>query len=534
MGTRSAFAAAFEIDDTKIRVLAPYIGGGFGCKGFFWAHEIVAALAAKVTRRSVKLVVTREQMFTSCGHRSETEQHVRLGADGDGTLTSVIHEVLSASSRVGEFVEAAGKMTPMLFACDNLSVTQRVARLDIPTPAPMRAPGEAPGMYALGCAMDELAERLGMDPLELLRRNHAERDGDSGKPFSSKHLLECYTRGAERFGWSKRTHAPRSMREGGELIGWGVATATYPAMSAPAGARVAIGADGAIEVASATHDLGTGMYTIAAQIAADGLGVDPRTIHVRIGDSLLPNAPVAGGSQSSASVGPAIADGTARLRRQAIAIATSHGASPLHGLAADAVEVRDGVLRAKNDPSRALSYADVVKLSGTSSLEALGAAAPGKEQDDYALHSFGAQFCEVRYDEELAKLRVTRLLGVFDCGRVLNHKTARSQMIGGITWGLGMALMEETVRDHRYGAVVTNNLADYHVPVNADVPEIDVLFVEEPDYRFNPLGARGMGEIGITGVAAAVANAVYHASGVRVRDLPIVPEKLLAGAPVTA
>ncbi len=533
IGTRGGLAAAFELDDAKVRVLAPYIGGGFGCKGFFWAHAIVAALAAKVTKRSVKLVLAREQMFTSCGHRSETEQRIRLGASADGTLTAIAHDVLSASARVGTFVEPAGKATPLLFACDNVSVSHRVARLDIPTPAPMRAPGEAPGVYALGCAMDELAERLGMDPLELLRRNHAERDGESGKPFSSKHLLECYARGAERFGWARRTHAARSMREGGELIGWGVATATYPAMRAPAGARVAIGADGAIEVASATHDLGTGMYTIAAQIAADGLGVDPRDVHVRIGDSLLPPAPVAGGSQSSASVGPAIADGAARLRRQAIAIATSHGASPLHGLAADAVEVRDGVLRAKADPARALSYADVVRLSGTSSLEAAGKAAPGKEQDDYSLHSFGAQFAEVRYDEELAKLRVTRLVGAFDCGRVLNHKTARSQMIGGITWGLGMALLEETVRDHRYGAVVTNNLADYHVPVNADVPEIDVLFVEEPDYAFNPLGARGMGEIGITGVAAAIANAVYHASGVRVRDLPIVPEKLLAGAPVT-
>jgi xanthine dehydrogenase YagR molybdenum-binding subunit len=533
MGTRAGFAAAFELDEVKVRVLAPYLGGGFGCKGFFWPHAILAALGAKVTGRSVKLVLAREQMFTSCGHRSETQQHLRLGATADGKLTAIVHDVLCASSRVGMQVETAGKVSPMLFACENVSMSHRVARLDIPTPTSMRAPGEATGSYALGCAMDELAERLGLDPLELLRRNHAERDGESGKPFSGKHLLECYARGAERFGWAQRSHAPRSMRDGGELIGWGVATATYPALRFAANARVTVGADGAIEVASATHDLGTGMYTIAAQIAADGLGVDPRTVHVRIGDSLLPRAPVAGGSMSSASVGPAIADGAARLRRQAVAIATSHGASPLHGLAADAVEVRDGVLRAKDEPARMLSYADVVRLSGTSSLEALGVAGPGKEQDDYSLHSFGAQFCEVRYDEELARLRVTRLVGVFDCGRVLNHKTARSQMIGGITWGLGMALMEETVRDHRYGAVVTNNLADYHVPVNADVPEIDVLFVEEPDYTFNPLGARGMGEIGITGVAAAVANAVYHASGVRVRDLPIVPEKLLAGAPVT-
>ncbi len=532
-GSRGTLAAAFELDEAKVRVLAPYLGGGFGCKGFSWPHTIVAALGARATGRSVKLVLAREQMFTSCGHRSETEQHIRLGASADGRLRAIVHDVLCTSSRVGDNVETAGAPTPMLFACDDVTVTHRVARLDIPTPTSMRAPGEATGTYALGCAMDELAERLGLDPLELLRRNHAERDGESGKPFSSKHLLECYARGAERFGWARRTPAPRSMREGNELIGWGVATATYPAMRAPAEARVTLGADGRIEVTSATHDLGTGMYTILAQIAADGLGVDPRTVAVRIGDTLLPRAPVAGGSMSSASVGPAVLDGAQRLRHEAIGIAVAHGGSPLHGLPAGAVEVRDGILRAKADPARALAYADVVRLSGAPSLEAGGSAAPGDDARQYSLHSFGAQFCEVRYDEELARLRVTRLLGVFDCGRVLNHKTARSQMLGGITWGMSMALMEETVRDHRYGALVTDNLADYHVPVNADVHDIEVLFVEEPDYAFNPLGVRGMGEIGITGVAAAVANAVYHASGVRVRDLPIVPEKLLAGVPVT-
>jgi xanthine dehydrogenase YagR molybdenum-binding subunit len=528
-GTRAALAKHFALDEERVRVIAPFLGGGFGCKGFFWPHAVIAAMAAKLTQRPVKLVLTREQMFTSVGRRSQTRQRLRVGAARDGRLRSVLHDVVSESSRVGTFVEAAGGVSTMLFDVPNVAVTHSVARLDVPTPTAMRAPGEAPGTFALGCALDELAYACGLDPLDVLRRNHAAADPSSGLPFSSKHLLACYERGAEAFGWSMRTPAPRSMRAGGELVGWGVATATYPAMRAPAEARVTIGVDGTIDVASATHDLGTGMYTILAQIAADALGVNPRGVRVRIGDSAFPVAPVAGGSMSSASVGPAVLDAAQRAYREALAIATSSGASPLHGLSEDAVEARDGALRAKDDPSRAIAYAEIVRLGASGAIEALGSAGPGDEGERFSFHSFGAQFVEVRFDEELARLRVSRALGVFDCGRILNAKTARSQMIGGITWGIGMALLEETVRDER-GGVVTNNLADYHVPVNADIPNLEVQFVEEPDLAFNALGARGIGEIGITGVAAAVANAVYHATGVRVRDLPIVPEKLLGAA----
>jgi xanthine dehydrogenase YagR molybdenum-binding subunit len=529
-GTRAALAKHFDLDDQRVRVISPYLGGGFGCKGFFWPHAVIAAMAAKLTRRPVKLVLTREQMFTSCGHRSETRQRLRAGAARDGRLRSVLHDVLGASSRVGTFVEAAGGVTTMLYDIPNIAVTHRLARLDIATPTAMRAPGEAPGSFALGCALDELAYACDLDPLDVLRRNHASTDPSSGLPFSSKHLLACYERGAEAFGWNTRTRAPRSMRDGDELVGWGVATATYPAMRAPAEARVTIGADGSVDVASATHDLGTGMYTILAQIAADALGVEPGAVRVRIGDSSFPTAPVAGGSMSSASVGPAVQAAARRAYDEAVAVATSSGASALHGLHADEVEAGDGGVRAKHDPARAISYAEIVRLGGTRAIEAVAGAAPGEEGERYSFHSFGAQFVEVRFDEELARLRVSRALGVFDCGRILNAKTARSQILGGITWGIGMALLEETVRDPRNGAVVTNNLADYHVPVNADIGKIEALFVEEPDLVFNPLGARGIGEIGITGVAAAVANAVYHASGVRVRELPIVPEKLLGAA----
>jgi xanthine dehydrogenase YagR molybdenum-binding subunit len=529
-GTRAVLARCFDLPEEKVHVIAPFLGGGFGCKGFVWPHLLIAVMAAKITAKPVKLVLTREQMFTGCGHRSQTHQRLRVGASHDGRLRSVLHDVRGETSRVNVFVEAAGGVTPMLFDIPNVAVTHSVARLDVPSATAMRAPGEAPGSYALGCALDELAYACDLDPLDVLRRNHATVDGESGLPFSSKHLLECYERGAEAFGWSRRTRPPRSMRDGDELVGFGVATATYPAMRAPAEARVTIGAGGTIEVVSATHDLGTGMYTILAQLAADAFGLEPHQVVVRIGVSGFPNAPVAGGSMSSASVLPAVADGAQRVLREAIALATSTDASPLYGLPEAEIEARDGALRARNDASRSVTYADVARWAPGGSLAATGSAAPGPEGERFSFHSFGAQFVEVRYDEELARLRVSRALGVFDCGRILNAKTARSQMLGGITWGIGMALLEETVRDPRAGAVVTNNLADYHVPVNADIDEIGVLFVEEPDLTFNSLGIRGVGEIGITGVAAAIGNAVYHATGVRVRELPIVPERLL-GAP---
>jgi len=524
-GTRAVLAKCFDLDPERVRVISPFVGGGFGCKGFFWPHPLLAAMAAKLAGRAVKLVLSREQMFTSCGHRSETHQHVRAGASRDGRLNAVLHDILVTSSRVGTFVESAGGVTTMLFDVPNVAVSHRLARLDVPTPTAMRAPGETPGTYALGCALDELAYACGVDPLDVLRRNHTTVDPSSGLPFSSKHLLECYERGAEAFGWSERARSVRATRDGDELVGVGVATATFPALRMPSQARVTIDADGTIDVASATHDIGTGMYTILAQIAADALGVDTDALRIRIGDTTLPEAPVAGGSMSSASVGPAVLDAARRARDAAVAAAIGSPGSPLHGLRPDDVDAFDGALHAKSDPSRAIAYADAAKLRG-GTIVADGGAAPGDEREKFSFASFGAQFVEVRVDALLGRVRVSRALGVFDCGRILNPKTARSQMIGGIVWGIGMALMEDTVRDPR-GAVITNNLADYHVPVNADVPAIDVLFVEEPDFALNPLGVRGVGEIGLTGVAAAVANAVYHATGVRVRELPIVPDKLL-------
>jgi xanthine dehydrogenase YagR molybdenum-binding subunit len=487
MGTRNTLAHFFDLPPEKVRVICPFVGGGFGCKGFIWPHTVIASLAAKLVRKPVKVVLDRTQFFTSTGYRPQTEQRLRLGADAAGKLTAIDHDVLVPTSRVADWMEPCGKTTPWLYDVPNVRTTHRMARIDVATPTAMRAPGEAPGSFALESAMDELAVALGVDPLELRIRNHADVDRTTGNPFSSKHLLACYREGARRFGWERRPAAPRTLRDGNELVGYGMATATYPAFSSPTEVRVRVEPDLRVAVECATHDLGTGMYTIATQVAADALGVPIERVIVRIGDSAYPNAPVAGGSQSTASVTPAIAAACRAL-----------------------LEQTGGTIDAR--------------AIGT---EARAGAGGDYDEEHFSYHSFGAQFCEVHVDEELASARVSRFVGVFDGGRILNPKTARSQMIGGIIMGIGMALFEESVRDPRSGAVVTNNFADYRVATNADIPPIEVAFIEEPDLRLNALGVRGIGEIAITGVAAAVANAVYHATGKRIRNLPILPEKLL-------
>jgi xanthine dehydrogenase YagR molybdenum-binding subunit len=504
VGTRNVVAAMLGIERENVRVISPFLGGGFGNKGFVWYHGALTAAAARELGRPVKLTLNRDEMFGGTGHRSRTEQRIRLGAKRDGTLVAQAHDTATHTSMVGDFIESAGLVTQILYAPKSaVHVSHATVRLNLGTPVPMRAPGEAPGTFGLESAMDELAYALGMDPIELRVKNHAELDASEGKPYSSKHLLECYAEGARRFGWQTRTPQPRSMRDGEEFVGYGMATATYPANRSPAGARVWLEPSGRIGVASATHDLGTGMYTIMAQVVANRLGVEVERIDAKLGDSAFPLAPVAGGSQSTASVMPAVQAACDAL------LAKLRETAQAHGLPADS------------------EWTAVVAAAGGERIEASADSQPGDETERYAFQSFGAQFAEVRYDEELGRLRVARLTGVFDAGRILNHKTARSQILGGMVWGVGMALMEEAVIDARNARIVTDNLADYHVPVNADIPPVDVHFLEYPDTAFNPLGARGVGEIGITGAAAAIANAVYHATGTRVRELPILPEKLL-------
>lgn len=527
VGARKALARKLGIPVEKVRVISPYVGGGFGCKGSAWSHVLLAAMAARKTHRPVRLALERTQMFGPVGYRPRTRQELALGADSAGNLLAIRHDVVSSTSTFEDWSEPSAVVTRMLYACPNVSTTHRLVKLNLATPTFTRAPGEATGSYALEAAMDELACKLQVDPVELRLRNYAEKEPESGKAWSSKALRECYRAGAERFGWSRRKAATGSLRDGEQLIGLGMATATYPANRQAANALVRIGADGSATVQCATQDIGTGTYTIITQVAADALGLPANRIAVEIGDSQFPEAPISGGSMTAASVTPAVQAAARQARSQLVARAVADSESPLHGLAGDEIDAADGWLLSRADNSRRDAFASVIARSGGSPIEARAQAKPGEEKDQYAMHSFGAVFAEVAVDPALGEVRVRRIVGTYSVGSVLNAKTARSQLIGGVVWGIGMALHEQTLVDPASGRVVNANLAQYHVPVNADIADIDITFVDENDQNFNPLGARGIGEIGITGVAAAIANAVYHATGKRVRDLPITPDKLL-------
>jgi xanthine dehydrogenase YagR molybdenum-binding subunit len=529
VATRNVLAMAFGLPRGNVRVICPFTGGGFGCKGFQWPHTLLAAAAARAVRRPVQLNLTRAQMFTSVGHRPPTRHALTLAAHRDGKLAAMVHETVNATSPVTEFTAPCGVVTTaMLYACDNVSTPSKLVRVNVGAPTPMRAPAECPGTFAIESAMDELAYALDLDPLELRLRNHADNDPSNGKPWSSKHLKECYARGAERFGWHRRQPQPQSMRDGELRVGWGMATAVYPASRRPASARVRLGADGNALVQAATQELGTGAYTIFTQVAADALGLPVGRVIFELGDSDLPDSPGSGGSCTTASVSEAIIQAANAARAKLVALAAAAADSPLAGLQPDEMALAGGRVVAVKDPSRGLAYADLLRRAGVPAVDAEAMAKPEDEKTKaFSMHSFGAIFCEVKIDPLLPQVRATRVVAVVDVGRVLNPKTSRSQILGGVTMGLGMALMEHTVYDPRTGRPVTDNLADYLVPVNADVESIEVELLDRPDPQINTLGCRGIGEIGITGVGAAVANAVYHATGRRVRDLPITVEKLL-------
>jgi xanthine dehydrogenase YagR molybdenum-binding subunit len=524
---RQTVADAFGLPHDRVRVISPYLGGGFGCKGRPWSHVTLAAMAAKVIGRPVKLMITRPQMFALVGHRPPTVQRVALAATLDGKLQAVRHDLLAETSRFDDFAEPAATTARMIYASPTCRTQHRIVRLDVPTPTFMRAPGESTGSFALESAMDELSYALSMDPLELRRVNYAERDPESGKPFSSKSLRACYDQAAARFGWSRRKAPVRSQRDGHTLVGWGMATATYPAGVSPASARARIRADGTALVQCGSQDLGTGTYTIMAQVAADALGIPVERVRFELGDTLLPEGPLSAGSKTAASVGPAVYRAGLEAKRQAAFLAVDDVASPLHGLVPDDIDGADGALFSKNDPTRKDLYADILRRASKPEVAGEASARESEERKKYSLHSFGAQFAEVSVDEDLGQVRVTRLVGAFAGGRILNALTAHSQLMGGMVWGIGFALHENTVRDPRSGRVVSRDLSDYHVPTCLDVPDIDVIMVDEDDPHVNDVGAKGLGEIGITGSVAAIANAVYHATGKRVRDLPITPDKLL-------
>jgi xanthine dehydrogenase YagR molybdenum-binding subunit len=526
MGARNSLADTFAKKRESVHIVSEFVGGGFGCKGFIWPHQILAAMAAKVVGKPVKVSLSRKQMFSACGHRPATQQHVEMAADRNGRLLGIRHRSIAQTSFVDEFTELCGTATSFLYDCPSVEVSHQLVRVNIATPTPMRAPGESPGMFAIESALDELAYLANVDPVEIRLRNYAETDPEAKLPFSSKHLRECYQVGRERIGWDARLPQPRSMRDGRWLIGYGMATATYPGMRMPGAASVRLFDDGRVEVASATQDMGTGTYTTMTQIASECLGIPLDKIHSALGDSRLPPAPVSGGSMTTASVTPAVkAACEAALSKLTLAVIADRR-SPFHGLAADRIAASEGQLRS-TDGRIVQPYSEAMRTIGWTQVSGDSFVQPGAEQQKFSFHSFGAQFVKVRVDEELGTVSVTQVVSVFDAGRIINAKTARSQAFSGITQGIGMALMEQTIYDKGNGSIVSDSLADYLVPVNADVPEIDVTFLDYPDYNISPIGARGIGEITITGVAPAIANAVYHATGIRVRDLPITIERLL-------
>ena len=529
LGCRKIVAHMLSMPETNVRVLCPNVGGAFGSKAFLWQHVALAAQAARTRQRPVKLVLTRQQMFTSVGHRPRTEQRLSLSAGADGRLSSVRHITMSETSPVAHFTEPAGMTSRNLYRTPQATISHEVVPTNLATPCFMRAPGESPGMFALESAMDELAEKARMDPLEFRLRNDAERDFDEDRPWSSRHLRECYHMGAQRFGWSKRAGAPRSMQRGRKLVGGGMATAAYPGRRSPATVRATLGRDGVAVFSAATHEIGGGTATAMERIAAEVLGLPPEKVRFVLGDSAEPQAPVAGASQTTASVGPAVAEAGRQLRA-ALLQAAADPQSALHGSAPELLDVRQDILVSTKDTNCKDAISGVLARMPQAQLTAEASANLDDEaKHRLTFHSFGAHFAEVEVDQDLCEVRVTRWVSVMDVGRVVNARTARSQVIGGITFGIGMALMERTLYDPRSGAPFNNNLADYLVPTCCDVPEFDIAFLDFPDTAFNPLGVRGLGEIGITGVPAAVANAVYHATGVRVRTLPITLESLMAG-----
>jgi xanthine dehydrogenase YagR molybdenum-binding subunit len=524
--TAHTLAHIFDLKVEDIRVVAPFLGGGFGGK-IGWSNTPLCVAAAKAVNRPVKLVLSREGTFRMVGGRTLSEQRVALGARQDGKLTALIHTGLTATTLSGRYAEQCTFPPRHFYASLNFFIGQKVVYLDTVANTWMRAPGESIGTFALESAVDELAHELKMDPIELRRINEPEKDPTKDTEFSSRHLTEAYRSGAEKFGWYRRNREPRSQRDGKWLVGQGVATAYYPYLRFPAKARVRICADGSAIVQSPASEMGMGTATAQIQHAADRLGLPLDRVTFQYGDSSLPDTPMlAGGSNQTATTFAAVRAAVEQIHRELLKLAHQRSDSPLKGANYEDVEARNGGLFRSADTARGETYAAILQQARQGSVEAEATSDPPLEMMKYSMASYGAQFCEVRVNEETGELRLSRWLGSFDCGTIVNPKTAASQLRGGIVMGIGMALTEETLFDERRGRIMNPSLAEYHVPVNLDVPHIEIIYTGIPD-EHAPLGARGIGEIGITGAAAAIANAVFHATGKRVRDLPITLDKLL-------
>ncbi len=526
-GVQGSLARAFSIPPANVHVQCPFTGGGFGSKGYVWSHTTLAAMAAKVAQRPVKLVLGREQMFGPVGSRPNTHQHIKLAASPDGKLLLVQHDSTCYTSLISDWIESAAASTELLYDSESLTTAHNVVELNLGMGTWMRAPGEATGSVGLEIALDELAEKLNMNPVQLRLINCADKDPRQGKPWSSKHLRECYGQAAERFGWSKRNAKPGQMREGNKLIGYGMATANYGAGRRPSAAVVRVLPSGRIFVGVGTQDIGTGTYTILAQTAADTFNMDPTLVDVKLGDTTLPPSGGSGGSTTAASVCPGVYDAAMQAKLKLAQLAIADAQSPLHGATAEDIHTRDGKLFLKSSPEKAEAITALLARNGNQPIEATATSEMPKDRDAFSSHSWGAIFAEVAVDADTHMVQVRRMVGTYDIGTLINRTTGTNQLVGGVVWGVSMALHEETLIDTTYGRTINENFAEYHVPVNADIHEIDVTALDIPDYKFNPLGSRGIGEIGITGAAAAIANAIYNATGKRIRDLPITLDKIM-------
>ena len=528
-----AMSAMLGVPPENVRVVSRFLGSGFGGKLWPWTHDVLAAAAARNLKRPVKLVVDRKMMFQTVGHRPLTQQRIRLGATANGTLVSTQHDFLNHSSILDDYDEGCGEATPHLYRCPNLRITSGVVHLNVGTPTAMRGPGAVPGLFALESAMDELAVKLNIDPVELRLRNDTQIDEALNLPFTSRHLKECLTAGAEKFGWHQRTPGVGSMRKDGLTLGWGVAAATWIANRLDCEATIDLKADGSVRVACGTQDIGTGTYTMLAQIVAEALGIDPDKIEVVLGDTALPTGPLSGGSMVTGSLVPAIMEAADNAIQKVQLAATTAG--PFSGQTAENLVFNNGRLHRKDrSPVNGVPYEQVLQAANINSVSGTGRSQGdftdllGLTKPKLSSHSFGAQFVEVTWQPEIARLRVSRVVTAIDAGRIINPRTGRNQIEGAVVMGVGMALFEHTTYDDQNrGAPINSNLADYVVSTNADAPEMDVIFLDYPDTHLNALGARGIGEIGLAGVASAIASAVYHATGVRVRELPIRIEDLI-------
>jgi xanthine dehydrogenase YagR molybdenum-binding subunit len=522
-------AGLFGISPDNIHIRSPFLGGGFGCKGLISGPQVLGVIAARVVGKPVKLVLRREQMYGPVGHRAPTRQTLRLGADQESKLIAIDHHTKTMSSTFDDFFESASHASHAPYASAAIATSHEAVRADIGTPMFMRAPGEATGSIALESAIDEMAHACGMDPLAFRLKNYAEVEPISGKPFSSKALRECYRQGAERFGWERRPLGSRRMRDrDGLLVGWGVGTATFPALMFAGHAKAVVRSDGSGILEIGAHDMGQGAWTALVQIAADALALDIDQVEFRSGTSDLPDAGIAGGSAHTATAGMAIHNAGADVIARLADLATNDKRSPLFGASNAGVIARGGRLCRRDDESRSESYADILGRAGLGRIEGHGTSAiNAAAQSTYAMHAHGAVFAEVKVDPDLGQIRATRVVGAFAAGRIINPRMVESQLNGGMIWGVSFTLHERAVMDPRSGRVMNANLAEYHIPVNADVPSLETILVEEHDPHVNALGIKGVGEIGITGTAGAVANAVWHATGVRARKFPITLDRLI-------